>query len=226
MKNLHIALSFTALAAVLVVSSTHAQRRGFASAPLARGGVAFARPRPVRSFDGRQSHARRFFPAAGYAPFAYADSGFNSAYEPMLDSPSPQIVYSEPYQIAPPAPPKPVEGPVLLELQGDHWVRTTSHGPPQIVGQLQRPEANVPTNPTTAEPSVVLLFRDGHREEIGKYCIVGSAIHISTDYWSTGAWTRTVEISQLDVAGTLKLNQERGTHFRLPSSPNEVMIGE
>jgi hypothetical protein len=114
---------------------------------------------------------------------------------------------------------------VLLELQGDHWVRTTSYGQPQIVGQLYRPEPEQASNPPAAPPSAVLVFRDGHKEEIGKYCIIGATIHIDTDYWSTGSWTRTVQIPDLNVPATLKLNQERGTHFRLPSGPYEVMIG-
>jgi hypothetical protein len=113
----------------------------------------------------------------------------------------------------------------MLELQGDNWVETKSYGPPQVVGQVYRPEPISASNTAAAAPSAVLVFRDGSRQEIGHYCIIGATIRISTDYWSTGSWTRTVAISELDVPATLKLNQERGTHFRLPSGPYEVMIG-
>jgi hypothetical protein len=70
----------------------------------------------------------------------------------------------------------------------------------------------------------VLVFRDGHQEEVGKYTIMGSTIYISTDYWTSGSWTRKVQIAELDVPTTLKLNQERRTNFKLPSGPNEVMV--
>jgi hypothetical protein len=174
---------------------------------------------------------RRIFPRYGYAPyysgFGYdSDFGLNSAYEPTLDVPPPQPVAEEPAPTATPQlPPKPAEGPVLLELQGDHWVRITTDGPPQVVGQSNRPEPDKASNPPTAAASALLVFRDGHKEEIGKYCIIGGTIHISAEYWRTGSWTRTVKIVDLDVPATLKLNQEQGTRFRLPSGPYEVMIG-
>jgi hypothetical protein len=161
---------------------------------------------------GRRPGAGRpgqgFFPGSAYAPYFYSDLGFDSAEEPLAESPSPQI-----------------EGPVLLELQGDHWVRITSNKPPEIVGQSYQTASEQASNPPAAAPSAVLVFRDGHKEEIGKYCIMGATIRISTDYWSTGSWTQTVQIPDLDVPATLKLNQERGSKFRLPSGPYEVMIG-
>jgi hypothetical protein len=61
-------------------------------------------------------------------------------------------------------------------------------------------------------------------EEAPKYTIVGSVIYIKSDYWANGAWTRKVNIADLDVPATLKENQSRGTHFTLPSRPGEVMM--
>jgi hypothetical protein len=179
---------------------------------------------------GRRPGAGRpgqgFFPGSAYAPYFYSDLGFDSAEEPLAESPSPQIVPEQSYRAAAsPRQPKPVEGPVLLELQGDHWVRITSNKPPEIVGQSYQTASEQASNPPAAAPSAVLVFRDGHKEEIGKYCIMGATIRISTDYWSTGSWTQTVQIPDLDVPATLKLNQERGSKFRLPSGPYEVMIG-
>jgi hypothetical protein len=54
--------------------------------------------------------------------------------------------------------------------------------------------------------------------------IVGTTIYTGADYWSSGSWTQKVQIAELDVTATLKLNQERGAKFSLPSGPNEVMI--
>jgi len=174
---------------------------------------------------------RRIFPRFGYAPyysgFGYdSDFGLNPAYQPAPEVSPPQVVAEEPAPTTTPLlPPKPAEGPVLLELQGDNWVRIAADGPPQVVGQSYRPAQEKASSPQTAAASALLVFRDGHREEIGKYCIIGGTIHISADYWSTGSWTRTVNILDLDVPATLKLNQEQGTRFRLPSGPYEVMIG-
>ena len=70
----------------------------------------------------------------------------------------------------------------------------------------------------------MLVFRDGHQEEIRKYVINGATIYTSADYWSTGSWTRRVQIAALDIPATLKLNHDRGANFTLPSGPHEVMI--
>ena len=68
------------------------------------------------------------------------------------------------------------------------------------------------------------MFRDGHQEEVKSYTIIGDALYAKVDYWVDGSWTRKIEIANLDVPATLKLNQERGSQFRLPSGPQEVMI--
>ena len=229
MKNLPIALALAALGSTLVGSSARAQRHGFAFAQAGRGGGTFGRGPGMRGHAGRRGHVRRIFPRSGYAPFysgfGYdSDLGSNSAYEPALDVPPPQLVEPTP-TVSPMSPPNPADGPVLLELQGDSWVRVTSNGPPQVVGQSYRPEPERASNSPKVAVSPILVFRDGHKEEIGKYCIIGGAIQISADYWSTGSWTRTVKILDLDVPATLKLNQEQRTNFRLPSGPYEVMIG-
>lgn len=231
MKNLLISLALATLGITLLGPSAQAQRRGFVSSRVGRGGGGFVWGPGVRGRGDWQGRVRRISPRFGYAPYFYSGFGYdsglslNSAYEPTLELSPPQPVAEEPSPVVTPLPPNAVEGPVLLELQGDHWVRITSDGPPKTVGQSYRPEPATATNPPAAEPSAVLVFRDGHEEEIGKYCIIGGTIHISADYWSTGSWTRTVKISDLDVPATLKLNQERDTHFRLPSGPYEVMIG-
>jgi hypothetical protein len=70
----------------------------------------------------------------------------------------------------------------------------------------------------------VLVFRDGHQEEAAKYTIVGRTIFVKADYWSSGSWTREVPISDLDLAATRKVNEERGTKFSLPSRSGEVIF--
>jgi hypothetical protein len=128
-------------------------------------------------------------------------------------------------------------GALVLELQDDHWVRITNSGQSQTGGQSSQPQseslANLPTaTPRRIQaealpselPPAVLVFRDGHKEEIRKYIIEGTTIYISTNSWSNGSWTRKIQVAELDVPATLELNQERGAKFSLPSSPNEVML--
>jgi hypothetical protein len=204
----------------------------------ARGGGFANRPAYVPRARGN----RGYFPGSGYFSgsgyFPYYDSGFDSGYDYGLGTAPPSPVVYAP--VAPPEPPpKPAEAEVL-ELQGDHWVRLSLNGLPQGVGGTTQPERGA-TRPSTtpvaaahqtpaprppAVPaSATLVFRDGHQEAIGKYTIMGTTIYVSTDYWTSGAWTRKVQIAELDVPATLKLNQERGANFRLPSGPEEVMIG-
>ena len=129
----------------------------------------------------------------------------------------------------------------MLELQGDRWVRLTNYAELRNGEQPAQPELEQTTNqpssapsasprPTQAAntpselPAAVLVFHDGHKEEIGKYVIVGRIIYANSDYWSSGSWTRKVPIADLNVPATLKLNQQRGAKFTLPSGPNEVMM--
>jgi hypothetical protein len=129
---------------------------------------------------------------------------------------------------------------LVLELQGDHWVRLTNYSElqsgerssqPALPGS--KPPSPVPAanphrtqaaEPSSELPPAVLVFRDGHNEEIRKYTIVGTTIYTTSDYWNSGSWTRKIQIADLDVPETLKLNQERGAKFTLPSGPNEVMM--
>ncbi|HXA68417.1 MAG TPA: hypothetical protein VNV82_24860 [Bryobacteraceae bacterium] len=73
-------------------------------------------------------------------------------------------------------------------------------------------------------PPAVLVFRDGRTEEVSDYTIMSGTIYSKADYWTSGSWTRKIQIADLDVPATLKQNQERGLSFVLPSGPNEVVM--
>ena len=236
MKNRMFMLDFAILAATIFASSAQAQRH-VASAQASRPRMNLARRAGVRSPVVPSRRSRRFSSGSGFAPYFYSDYDSDSG---MIEVPTNQNVErtAQPASLAPmPIPPQSL----LLELQGDHWVRITNYGQSQTNAQSGEPEpqraydlpsatpSNTPRRIPAAEgpselPSAVLVFRDGHKEEIGKYVIVASTIYASADHWSSGSWTRKVQIVQLDVPASLKLNQERGTKFSLPSGPNEVMI--
>jgi hypothetical protein len=180
--------------------------------------------------------ARRFFVGPGFAPYFYSE---DDAGPDVIEAPPSQITVLQPAEPVA-TPQKPSES-VVLELHGDHWVRLTNYGQSQTGESLDlstsdrtsntlsalspvTPRRTPAAEPATQLPPAVLVFRDAHQEEIGKYVIVGATIYTSADYWSSGSWTRKVQISELDVPATLKLNRERGAKFSLPSGPNEVMM--
>jgi hypothetical protein len=149
------------------------------------------------------------------APYFYSD--YNS-YEPEYQTPPPA---------APPAPvvqvkTEPLPDAVLLELRGNQWVKVTNFG--EASAQTLGAAATVPALPQKEMPPAVLIYRDGHSEEVSSYSIIGPVMYTKSDYWSSGAWTRTIQIADLDVPATLLQNQQRGVKFELPSGPDEVII--
>jgi hypothetical protein len=83
--------------------------------------------------------------------------------------------------------------------------------------QVTQPQTHTELAPT------VLIFRDGHREQVPEYAIVGGTIYASGDYWQSGHWTKSIQLSALNIAATIQANHEAGVRFTLPSAPNEVV---
>ena len=123
--------------------------------------------------------------------------------------------------------------PLMIELQGNRYVRfggrqqsaerganapldyaeADASGSPRINQQPAQPEL----------PPAVLIFKDGHREQVPEYAIVGSTIYASGDYWQSGHWTKNIQVSALDIPATIQANHQAGIRFTLPSGPNEVV---
>ena len=80
------------------------------------------------------------------------------------------------------------------------------------------------SQPPTKLPPSVLVFRDGHQEEVERYVVQGDSLYTSADYWSTGSWTRRIPIAELDVPASTKLNAARGGKFSVPTRPYEVVV--
>ena len=236
MKNRLTAFALVTFGAMVFVSSAQAQRSGgVASAHASRPAMPISRGGLPRN-GGHLRHGRRFFDGSTFGWPFYPDYDYDLE---TTSSPPPEFAVQAPESASPAAAPNPVDS-LVLELQGDHWVRITNNGQSQT-GDSSQPQSERATHPTTAVspaiprrteaaeppdnlPSAVLVFRDGHKEEIEKYVVSGTTIYTNADRWSTGSWTRKVQIAALNVPATLKLNQERGAKFRLPSGPNEVMI--
>jgi hypothetical protein len=113
---------------------------------------------------------------------------------------------------------KPIN-PLLIELQGDHFVRLTD----SQVNQPLAGSAGAPGQQQPELPPAVLVFRDGHRQEVSSYSIIGPVLYASGSYWTNGYWTQKVLLADLDLSATLHANQERGVKFVLPSAPDQVV---
>lgn len=68
---------------------------------------------------------------------------------------------------------------------------------------ISQPEAN-PIDPT------VLVFRDGHQQEVNNYAIMGQTVYVFDNR------TQKIALTDLDVAATVKLNDDRGVDFHVP----------
>jgi hypothetical protein len=80
------------------------------------------------------------------------------------------------------------------------------------------------TESSGAESSpVILVYRDGHREEIPDYAIANGVIYAHGTSWQNGYWTKQIPLSALDPPATMQANQQRGVKFMLPSAPNVVI---
>jgi len=81
------------------------------------------------------------------------------------------------------------------------------------------------TRNTHESASAVLVFRDGHTEDIHDYIIADGFIYLRGDYYSDGYWSKKIDLSTLNLPETVKSNQARGVRFLLPSAPNIVTVG-
>jgi hypothetical protein len=215
----------------ILISPVKAQMRG--------AGVGLAAPPGVGSFSPPRGivsvfrHPVREHPFGSgriswpyfYSPYLYSDDN----YEPAATRQTvPQVIVSQ----APPLPQVSTPEPLLIEWQGDHWERISSSqssprasGPPKESNSRSGVAARNQTAITPRElPPAILVFRDGRKEEVSSYTIMGSVMYTNANYWTDGSWTKKIQLADLDVPATLKLNQERGVKFTLPSGPYEIVI--
>jgi hypothetical protein len=156
----------------------------------------------------RGSYGRRryysYYPYAGYYPYglygwyddplAYDDTGNED-----------QDVYASSY----PAYPTPYSE--NSGLQRDVQ---------SLNGKVDRLQAEVQArNQPDAEPETALVFRDQHVEEVRNYAISGGAV------WVLNAQaSKKIPLVNLDIAATVKMNEDRGVDFQVPEPSLQIMI--
>ena len=184
---------------------------------------------------GSSNSAGRFghhgYPRGGYYPFGLFDPFYADYLSDGYPAPSqpPLIVMQPPSPSAAPEPPPTPTQPLMIELQGDRYVQVSGDQPSraQMIDPLPAAQSGYHSVLITrSQPdSAVLVYRDGHRQEISAYTIVGGILYATADYATTGAWNQKIELSSLNVPATVATNSSRGLRFQLPSAPNEVIIG-
>jgi hypothetical protein len=110
--------------------------------------------------------------------------------------------------------------PLMIELQNGRYVRV---GSSPANGEALQLSPALAATPSRDEPNAVLIFRDGHTEEVHDYAIADGILYARGDYYTDGYWNKKIALSTLNVAETLQANNERNVKFTLPASPNEVI---
>jgi len=191
---------------------------------------------PGNNFGGSH-HPHSFFPVAFFSDPFYSDA-FSSTGYPVPSQPPVIIVQAPPSVSSTPEPAPPPTQSLMIELQGDHYVRvggeeisrvetTTidrepSPRPPQARRQGTAPQATTQITEQQLLP-VVLIFRDGHTDDVSDYTIADGILYARANYYTDGAWNRKISLAALNLPVTQEANAKHNIKFILPSSPNEVV---
>ena len=152
-----------------------------------------------QQFNTRGAHRRTNYYYAPYAypyyGYGYDASGYDQSYDPNQQQAADQQQPDDPNRIAP-----------------------TMFDNGQYMGPMpQRSAMPAPTGITSAaQPPVdptVLVFRDGHQQEVRNYAIVGDTL-----YDIGGTTAKKIKLGDLDLEKTAQVNDQRGVDFQLPKS--------
>jgi hypothetical protein len=194
--------------------------------------------RPVSLAHGTGwHHGARHFARGGFlgSPFLYPDYDTHEPY--FVEEAPPQVVLVRPAAMDD-SPTKPKPAPLLIEWQGDRYVRfggaqetearATSTHPDYVEPRITKPPmpAKQKEGASLAAqelPRAVLVYRDGHREEISDYAIADGVIYLQSAYWQNGYSTKSIPLSALDPVATMQANLQRDAKFMLPSASNVVI---
>jgi hypothetical protein len=103
-------------------------------------------------------------------------------------------------------------GPTIFDRRGSRYVREREVAREATpVTQPATVAASVPAASVVAQPSTLLVYRDGHQTELQNYAIVGDTIFDLTDNRS-----HKILLADIDLPATRKANDERGVDFQVP----------
>jgi hypothetical protein len=150
---------------------------------------------------GRHHFRHNFFPGA----------------VPVYGIPYTQVIVVQPDDVADDDQDDYDGGPTIFDRRGSRSDRIRQvireRGPEPAA---QPAVASEPPAPVVAQPSTVIVFRDGHQAEVQNYAIVGDTLFDLTDNRS-----HKILLADLDLAATRKTNDARGVEFLVPGSPGQ-----
>jgi len=165
-------------------------------------GVTFSGPIAGRGHEPhRRHHYVEYAPPAVYAlPVPYAvDIGATDDYADSDDDSDPN------YQ----------GGPTVFDRRGsgaDSYVPPVRNVPHPHAAQQADNDSSAPEPPPEPQAPTLLVFKDGHKLEVGNYAIVGATL-----FDLTPGRPRRIALADLDLEATRKQNDERGVIFQLPA---------
>lgn len=107
-------------------------------------------------------------------------------------------------------------GPTIFDRRGSGRVPRppqsdyVEHAPQESASVASEPAAApVPDQP---QPQTVLVFKDGHQQEVENYAIVGDTLYDLSE-----GRRHKIPLSDLDLDSTVKQNDQRGIDFQVPA---------
>lgn len=187
----------------------------------------------IAPHGSQQFAPQRAFSHAFLYPVPYFSDAFYSeaAYPPGYPSAQPAVIVMQAPPVAEPTTPVAPAEPLLIELQGNRYVRL-SGGEASGAEIIDKESAAAEKSLVAAgsypvrEPALtILVFRDGHHEEVSDYTITAGILYARGNYYTDRSWSRRIDLSSLNLPDTVAANRSRGLRFLLPSAPNEVIVG-
>jgi hypothetical protein len=181
---------------------------GFGAQPAFRGSHGFGARNGFheRPFEGRHHHHFDGF----YSPYYGGYYGY-SAYPYPYDLSPDDYSQDDPTAYDRPSPREYDDRQVLDEDYRAGLSRPREQSPQQHTQGEQNSQQ--PAQPVSAQPNTLLIFKDGHQQEISNYAIVGSTLYDLSD-----GRTKKVQLAELDLTATVKQNDQRGVEFQLPAA--------
>lgn len=161
-------------------------------------------------------------------PFGFGRHGHRRFVSPFFGNVVAVPYYVYPYYVAEPGVDDTMEeedyrgGPTIFDRRGPGTQEYMPREPRREAEPSREAEEDYrvstpPEEPKQQEvaeqPTTVLVFKDGHRQEISNYAIVGPTLYDLSD-----GRTHKVALAELDLQATVKQNDSRGVDFRLPTT--------
>lgn len=150
-----------------------------------------------------------FYGGVYYGPYAYSGYSYDVMEPGVDDSMEDEYAAHRPGTLDDSAiSPRPYEG---ERRRDDYRTELNRNRSREESPEIESPRPSPVEQPVKDQPNTVLVFKDGHRQEVGNYAIIGSTLYDLSE-----GRTKKVALAELDVAATVKQNDERGVEFKLP----------